>query len=460
MKFSRKWVGKYIKISKSNVFLFHRIFVILVVLLAQESLSVEEQNIECSLRHHSNEGGRLQYACIFRGLTIGKDSKLLINTTDISDVSDEDIVFLYFWKSEVFLLHPDIQSKFPNLSGIEIVELQLNNQDSLQNCQNLKHLDFVLPDFSNISDTTFLNCPNLEWLSIDTDSITNFPENVFVNQRKLTSLSLAGSEFIFKIKPFERLTNLETLIFNPITSFKSIEINFFRSLTKLRSLKFLYKSLVNYQKLPIESLTFQKTLENLEVRFLDLRKIPDNFVPALRTMKNLRQLNLHHNLIESLDSFTNLDQLTVFHVNSNYLREIPRNLMKGCSNLEFLDLADNEITLIHPDSFDGLGSLKILDLQGNRIEKLVRGVFKYNYNVERIDFSHNRIKAIEPCDFLNNHPRLRTIDFTGNLCAHSNIQVGTLSFFGLQDKLSICYSSWFLNRRYLLQWIRQPTENP
>jgi Leucine-rich repeat (LRR) protein len=413
--------------------------------------SSNPQNIECILEPNSEIEDRQKYECIFENLVIEKNSKLIINATTAYNIEDHDVTFLHFRGSQIFLLHQDILNKFPNITGIKISDTsELLNQSLLESCQNLKSLEFSIENFSNISDSTFKNCHSLETLSIETNSIKEFPDSVFLNQRKLTKLSLSGAEFIFKITPFEKLTNLETLIFRTV-KISYIEFDFFRSFKKLRQLHFIFR---NYgtpeipRNLPMESLRFHKTLVHLEVKLLNLSKIPKNFVPILRTLENLTDLNLNYNFIESLNGFSNLLQLKALKVDGNKIQEIPLNFLEGCPNLEKLDLSNNVITLVHPEAFHNFRNLQILDLSHNRIGKLGGGIFQDNRKLESIDLSNNQINILF-FGFLTQHPQLRSLDMAGNLCAHWYIQIRTFELFGLQDKLRICYSSWYMNRQYL-----------
>jgi Leucine-rich repeat (LRR) protein len=327
----------------------------------------EVKTVQCK----ASEWGR----CDFTNVAFNQDTILGIERIGFPEATDEDFDEISFSKSSVSLVHPDILAKFPNIVKITLGQdeeaefSELNNQDRIENCQNIKRLELRMKDFTGISINTFADCSKLESLKIATNSLTDLPDDLFKNQQNLHDLELKEKNLKLRVSPFKGLKNLSELWLDSM-SLNQIEENFFQSLNIKRLTYNAYSA--RDLKFPIESLNSQETIEELRITYTDLSEIPENFGPTLRSMKKLKIISLNYDLIGSVEAFVDLPNVESINLENNQIEELPANAFKGCPRLTFLWLSSNNIRAIHPTAFDGLNNLESLGLSGN---KCVNGFF-------------------------------------------------------------------------------------
>ncbi|CAL1531489.1 unnamed protein product [Lymnaea stagnalis] len=128
--------------------------------------------------------------------------------------------------------------------------------------------------------------------------------------------------------------------------------------------------------------------------------IPD----CIQLMPNIENLNLSHNVIESIQNLQWLSQLT------------------------HLDLSKNNIR--HVDSLHTkMGNVKVVKLAHNRLESL-HGFAKL-FSLEKLDVSHNKIVSIEELKYVSQLPCLEDLLLVGNAVTNTlDYRTKTLELFG------------------------------
>ncbi|CAH1405408.1 unnamed protein product, partial [Nezara viridula] len=237
--------------------------------------------------------------------------------------------------------------------------------DAFQGFNKLKHLDLS----GNLL------------LSIETSSFTGLEEN-------LESLSLRGnrlSAFSTKPLPLPKLVTLD-VSHNHITE---VARTAFLMMTSLLALNVSQNSLTT-----IPSSTFH-SLGKLEVLDLSYNNIKVLSPELLMKLPALRWASFSHNVLQELteSAFQNLRNLTV------------------------LDLSRNHITNIRPGCFSALLSLKRLDLSGNKLSSFKGEFFvtrrSNGTQLEELDLSDNDLSYLFPSSF-RVHPRLQKLSAARN----------------------------------------------
>ncbi|KAI8810652.1 hypothetical protein BJ742DRAFT_867554 [Cladochytrium replicatum] len=110
---------------------------------------------------------------------------------------------------------------------------------------------------------------------------------------------------------------------------------------------------------------------------------------------------------------TSFPFLTTLRIQNAKLKEIPESVF-SLTQLEVLDLRDNDIRLIPPDKFKHLRKLRELYLSGNRLTEFPwEDLTSAQSTLEILAFAGNTISGTFP-SVLFDFSLLRVIDFTGN----------------------------------------------
>lgn len=120
-------------------------------------------------------------------------------------------------------------------------------------------------------------------------------------------------------------------------------------------------------------------------------------------LTNLEQLDLYDNDLTALPpnifaGLTNLRQLNLWH---NDLATLSPNVFADLTNLRVLDLDDNDFADIPPDVFAGLTNLATLYLNDTRLTTLPSGIFAGLTNLELLVVSGNEFTTLPPDVFAN-----------------------------------------------------------
>ncbi|XP_060577928.1 leucine-rich repeat neuronal protein 1-like [Ruditapes philippinarum] len=219
--------------------------------------------------------------------------------------------------------------------------------------------------------------------------------------RKLRRLKVKNfkQDSISSSNYFPYFPDLEALEFDSIPLESIDNLAFFKKLTKLQLLNFQYAEFV---QIPVVSLSYLESLNNLYIRFTKINTVLSK---SFEKLTNLLDLDLSFNQIETLESdaflgvanhlthldlgsnklqphslvalsrkqWTNLKHLTLSY--NDGLTYMPANVFKNMPNLEELFLVNLNLVHISRDLFTGLDNLLSLDLGWNNIESIQDGAF-------------------------------------------------------------------------------------
>jgi Leucine-rich repeat (LRR) protein len=163
---------------------------------------------------------------------------------------------------------------------------------------------------------------------------------------------------------------------------------FYTCETSLRTLK-LSDNLLGDMETTRFSIVFAKLKA---LRELDLSNNRLVYLPNLRRLSQLTQLNLANNLIESLVDADTLENmlpagLLELSLQKNSLKQISENWFEELVSLRVLNLQSNEISVIEENSFNNLVNLTFIDLSGNFLKHIPSKLLFHLVNLEQLDLS-------------------------------------------------------------------------
>ena len=181
----------------------------------------------------------------------------------------------------------------------------------------------------------------------------------------------------------------------------------FDSLNSLTSLQIIDIDMNNDSNKPIQSMPFKIDLnEFINLKWLDLRfakgndegkhfelvKISSNHSSTIE-LKCLRISNVDLSQQINKELFYGMKSLIELKLININLKNVDFLDADELSNLEFLYLNSNQITVLRKGAFSKVKKLKRLNLSNNQIERLVSGVFEGLNCLELLAINSNRFNA-------------------------------------------------------------------
>ena len=168
----------------------------------------------------------------------------------------------------------------------------------------------------------------------------------------------------------------------------------------------------------IESITEKLFAELINLFRLNLQnnridRIDDG---ALGHCVQLRFLDLSFNRILEIGSGTlaGLNQLEEMDLSNNKLESIERGAFQSLHHLKLLNLAGNKLATIGEAAFLGCHGVQTLILHSSMVTQIQAGAFKPFTSLTHIDLRHNSISDILSWMEMENLPRVKTFQFSGN----------------------------------------------
>ena len=141
----------------------------------------------------------------------------------------------------------------------------------------------------------------------------------------------------------------------------------------------------------------------------DLEGIPHFANPEMKVLK------AKNNKISKLDGalgvYTNLEFLDL---SENQLRHLGKNQFASCQKLHQLNISNNFLASLHAKTFKGLATVQSVDLSKNMLTTLVNQTFAPLETLVELRLSHNKINLIEDLAFAG-LSRLRVLYLDHNL---------------------------------------------
>lgn len=173
---------------------------------------------------------------------------------------------------------------------------------------------------------------------------------------------------------------------------------------------------------------------------------------------NITLLSLNFNFIQDVNStfFPLLTRLTLLSLGGQ--KTIPVTIrnkaFSNLPNLQHLDLGSNQMLLLEPNAFVSLFALRILRLYGNGLDEsiLEEGYLRDSVSLEYLDLAYNRITRLHPHLSFYSMTSLEILDLKLNRI--EAICEGDLhSFQGKAFKVFILNSNWLYINGHSMDWI-------
>jgi Leucine-rich repeat (LRR) protein len=210
---------------------------------------------------------------------------------------------------------------------------------------------------------------------------------------------------------FTQLSSLVYLNLSQNTALGSLSATLLHSLPELRRLDL---SRTGLKMLSPELLLHSQNLERVSLHGNFIQELPER---AFRNLRNLTGIDLSNNQILNIKTgaFMGLRNIKEVNLSGNRLTafkgEFFRNLGGDGSlgtNLEVLNLADNELSYLFPSSFRVHPHLRQLIAGGNKFSFFPAELIASLQYLEYVDLGHNLLRSVEDLDFAS-LPRLRTL---------------------------------------------------
>lgn len=140
-------------------------------------------------------------------------------------------------------------------------------------------------------------------------------------------------------------------------------------------------------------------------------KIPDeNLKKAIRealgvpiitdeNILNLTRLDANNKNIKDIIGINYATNLQTLNLNNNQLTKLDSQIFKGLTNLQNLLINNNQLATIDQKAFEGLISLQYLYLSGNQLTNIVNKTFEGLTSIDTISIANNKLKNIDPQAF-------------------------------------------------------------
>lgn len=274
-----------------------------------------------------------------------------------------------------------------NLSGNQIITIEA---DSFINADSVQYLDL---SHNEIKDLIFLNeaLNNLTELDLCHNHLTIIRSEAFVNQTSLMKLDISHNS-IFLIEPNALpLNKLEYLFIYGNRLNGTIQKDTFSPAKFLRRLDL---SNFSINKVENQSFTDMPVLASLDLSMNQIDYLGGNNFDG---MNNMYSLNVSYNKLSKLL----LNESNVFSINGLYLQhnEIASITFDNMTQVNFLDLSQNNISDISGVHFDHLPNLKVLLLSNNKIQYFNTNETNALKKLTTLDLSNNSIDQINLTHF-------------------------------------------------------------
>lgn len=290
-------------------------------------------------------------------------------------------------------------------------------EGTFQDLKHLKSLNLNGNLLTRINGLTFLGLEDtLEYLHLGQNRISSLSGSDMALP-KLLYLDL--SENLLSNLPwtqFAQLSNLRHLNLSHNALLESLENSFFHNFPMLSTLDVSHCGIKGVHS---DWFTYSIDLIQLLMSGNLIENLPEN---SLKNLKNLTYLDLSQNNLSNLKagSLGHNPKLATLLLNGNKLNAFKgeyfrtgRTEFKNTTSIEFLNIADNDISYLFPSSFKIHKKLKTIIAHDNKLAFFPADLIANLQFLETVDLSNNNLKGIEDMDY-SRLPRLRELILRGN----------------------------------------------
>ncbi|PSN47386.1 hypothetical protein C0J52_11172 [Blattella germanica] len=244
-----------------------------------------------------------------------------------------------------------------------------------------------------VQPEAFKGLVRLRFLDLSHNKISSLVNNSLSHLMMLRELAVQDNK-IFAIydETFSNLHSLRVIRFdnNPI---HKVTFSMFQSLNRL--------NVVQAANLYSPHLMSMSSVQVLKSLYLDIHIDGNKFIDfnihgMLETVYHLKELRLKisgTNFTSQLAYFEK-SYLTYLDLSENEVSLLPSDLFRGMYNLELLDLSSCGLRNVSTGAFNNLNSLLVLILRNNHINVIRLGIFKELHSLQKLDLNNNRISLL------------------------------------------------------------------
>ncbi|XP_062579910.1 toll-like receptor 4 [Saccostrea cucullata] len=303
------------------------------------------------------------------------------------------------------------------LSVLTNITFDLQNSTIQTLFANSLHCNVGLSLLLSINHIKYLRNTSLKELSLGSNRI-GIIEHLLTTYlpKSLRYINIDDNPLIFGLYVVEGdfLTNLERLSFNQNErkERRRIGCNFNSNSCDNKGDIRVDETLNRvYRKYQLPPKLKYLSMANRKIYFPLIHKI------GLRTNNSLTHLHVQGNLIYDIQGVSGLQHLEYLDLSNNFCFNITKQVFQDMTGLLFLNLSKNllgkELQRQHKEHvFDHLHNLKILDLSYNSITLLQKDFFASVSNIEHLNLSNNELESVT--FDLSAALKLRSIDLSSN----------------------------------------------
>jgi Leucine-rich repeat (LRR) protein len=293
----------------------------------------------------------------------------------------EDVLPYYqseelYYSLEEALANPDKVHRL-RLRGMRLTNLPTE----ILKLENLKELDLSDNSLSRLPDSFAVKLKRLEILDLSNNQFSVLP-NQITGMLNLGYLNLEGNQLNALPESISSLSSLQWLNigrnrFNTVptvlTTFQNLK-NLTLDDIRIDSLPQQFENLKN-----IRYLSLRRTgLKSIPKRVFELSNLEELIIaenqivelsPDLSKLNKLSYLNIEKNQLSSVTSITSLKDLVNLNLSHNPINSFPAKFFNMLSGLKALNLAYTEISEL-PSEISACQGLVWLSLQGNKVNEL------------------------------------------------------------------------------------------
>lgn len=299
------------------------------------------------------------------------------------------------------------------------IEFSVNSKKSIlrkSNMKSLKLLKTVVNLNASNNDLSMIDLSvahNLNTLDL---SINNLSEINLKNHQNLKIINLSNNQFV--TIDFGTVNMVELYVSG--NDLNSIELNSKKLIildasdNSISSILFnvatYHLKEINLSKNELVDFTFewmQPQLHRLDLSFNSISNV------IMKNCSNLRELYLANNALTNISELKILQNLTHLDVSYNDLDDaIDIEIFAAMTKLKYLNLSNNQLRML---SFMNQLQLEHLDVSNNRLNMIDVNSFVHLKYLQLLYIGGNHLKEIQSLDEFKQLPNLQFIDLTNNL---------------------------------------------
>lgn len=316
-----------------------------------------------------------------------------------------------------------------NVSDVGLEGLRSRNFDYAENL-----VTFIAShnEITEIPSSLFADSKKIADLDFSFNKINRIDPLAFDTENNLTTIDFSNN-LIHEMdnRTFVKLNQLECLDLSN-NLIETISSGLFLEMVKMRELKLHMNQLKviqcdDFSKLiKLEYLTFSKNrLQELNLSCISSEKpfslfVTKNLLSTLTLSQNMAEMHAGENEIDLVFVHSSLDNLTVFEVPGNHVKNIIEVIERLGSSLRSLVISDSSIGKLNVSTFAKFKNLEHLALANTNLSNIQYGTFHHQQKLRALDLSDNNLMKINFGILQWSSEQLQSLYLDGNMLSDLN----------------------------------------